>query len=1464
MGDEKPNSEEFYHEFLKKYDTISSPTELIKSKIFNTMRVITDVHSYKTANLIINYFVFTIQTIQLFCITMFPGDYGIWSIDSEFSRVGTIFSIFLRIIPFDCSFDQHCATIVFILFVNALIAVFFLLVYTYYKPYSPFTYSTLKWIPLLPLNISRIMVAPVISHLIYIIMNITVDRIGYLIIAILNVIASLICYTLNCIFSGSFPSFSPRFNSRWISFPYSPNLFYIALAAGLCESLSYISNDIGRLVIMIIVTVAALIRVIYCIVACPFIKLSSNIFFVAMNLIFFSNGITITIIQKMKTGSPYWVLIFCISIMPAFLISNIIVKRRLICLRSINERCISEKDFSYLENLQKQIATTAVCSSFNGDFSSLNWLYEHYKDDFQIVYLYSKFTVLFKERHKNLKQIVLHLKSFTNPNFYNKLCLCYLEMLYFMNCADPDEASEQSRSAVDDYLMTLNLFWTEILIGRKQRLISLSHVVNEKYLYCKALFRIFGNSLNKLENYKRFTSVSSIYLESVIPTEPQTLMTTIYLESKNNIPIISPDILFTPQQPNVTTSRSIPIEQVANDIKRKIYFLRLFILYYPYIFIFLVWILMILFFSKEQRNVHEIWSTEKYLLDSIYPIATSFFIQPLFPLFSYNILNNQNIQKFLENDILFLTKLTDIKTDMIYLMNMTLDAYPFLTMYIQNHPYPQTLQFILSHDYELFLYPDTSNDSRNLSFYMLIEVLSYYSSTFVLDKSKENFVEMYATNFSRYFTRNNLLMFNAVLTFLVNYPTLNNNVLQTHFKKTSFNFEIIASILLFLALVTQILSSFLMNYFICNFFDNLFAMPKVSITSLITKFGSLIWTDFIWSDNMESNLKYNMTQLSYQSAPKSYKYNIFNVYSFAICSFIIIIIFRCLYASTTFYSKTFLDNSIQNLINSSTVLSLPIYLSYVQHDALELLLIEELKLNPTDNYRANLYNNIFDTTTFIINDLYPFISNPNNFPQYLYSLFFMSSNNLTSDSIASQSITQILAFLVTTNLAFLHEVDNKKITDETIVTMTGASVSLFSKIVPFLMNHLYENNEENLERYSFISSIIIFVFIFALFVTLIFTHMVFGTSVNDPNFMISFLSTLPETVLASFKKGKTSFSTEGQVSLSSIFEKEDILQNIMIPIVLCDSMNNLIFINPNGLITLQIDELLTRFQDLLKKIKFPTQNLKFPPTEPTRLFEYCTLQSGEQKPIALYMTPVKKFSYAGHAVEYICTLQDRTQVENAINTMNIEANKIRILINQFVPYSIAESIVNSKDIRNLSLSTILCVNIFLRTQIPFTSNELSSIQVILNQLMREYPFFFFSCRSLQFFRILSSLNNSNIPLTEQASSAIYFSMKLINQIKVLSESINKQIDVHCGIHAPSILFSDLINDLPPIYDVFGSDISISEIIAMKCNVNKINITRDVCELIFGQTNFEIAFETEISLLNGQVIPVHVVTQQILE
>ena len=96
MGDEKPNSEEFYHEFLKKYDTISSPTELIKSKIFNTMRVITDVHSYKTANLIINYFVFTIQTIQLFCITMFPGDYGIWSIDSEFSRVGTIFSIFLR------------------------------------------------------------------------------------------------------------------------------------------------------------------------------------------------------------------------------------------------------------------------------------------------------------------------------------------------------------------------------------------------------------------------------------------------------------------------------------------------------------------------------------------------------------------------------------------------------------------------------------------------------------------------------------------------------------------------------------------------------------------------------------------------------------------------------------------------------------------------------------------------------------------------------------------------------------------------------------------------------------------------------------------------------------------------------------------------------------------------------------------------------------------------------------------------------------------------------------------------------------------------------------------------------------------------------------------------------------------------------------------------------------------------
>ncbi|OHS94867.1 hypothetical protein TRFO_10789 [Tritrichomonas foetus] len=1450
---------------LDNIDNILSPQKLFNSLFFRICRMIAEVHSYPTVLNLLDQIFYVIQVFQIMLLSLFSNSHGIWVKDPSTILYSDIINIIIRFLPFHSSHDAHSLAIIFIILLHATVIFYLIWTFLFYKPFTSCTYTTTKWLPILPFYLTKIMVIPCVCHFFWCVYNVRNGvAVGLLIISLINCVISIAGYITHNMINSCFPVFSSNHTAKWFNASYSFNLISILVSAALYETLEVIISKEGRLIIMTLLNLSTFVKLCYSGIYCPFTKIRSNFYFVYINIMNLINGLSITACDYLDYHFSVWLIVCISALIPLMFISKQIVKRRIIKLKTICDYCVDNVDFKPLQNLTKMSIVTAICTSFNGDFDALNWLMEYYPQDFSVITLYYKFVLLFPKQHHLLKQSITQMKPLCHLSIQNKIITCYFEYLYFINCSDPFEVDSFTSLAVDDYLMTLHLFWTEVLLGRKKRLLSLSQVVNEKYLYAQSFFHLFEHAYEKLENYERFRSISSLQLVSLVSKESEPIMNIIYRESKNSVPSAVQSILSKSNSIN-RYPRSLPIEQVAADIKKKTLLFRHLVMYYPFIFIVSVGIILTVFLFINCEKIPMIWDYEFSIIDIIYRLIVAYFLYPLIPLTQNGIYDSSMFKNYINENHLFNTNLTDVKNDLISIIDSAVEMFPQLYQNMKTHPFPEGKGELLTTKYSIYMYPKTSNTTKNVSFIMMLNYLTYIAKSHAQTFTEQEFIDIYSTNMSASITRSNIVLFNSALTFLYNYPPSVENIILNFFSKRACYFEISATILIFLAFVMQLCSGFLALYFIEAFFDNLFILPKVSISELIDKLGSRISTNFLFHEEIDSDLKYNLTQLSYQSAPKSFESLLSSFTLFSILTFLMAIIFRGLFIPGTYENQHLLKFSFKNLKMASPHLSLPIYFSVVQHDALELLLISKLGLEPPANYTQVLFNSINDTTHYIISDLYNYTIDADTFPPFLLRSFFLTPNLTIQDPIDSQTIPVIGAFMIATNLLFLEEFrNNQTFTPSTLNNMVASTISIMNKMIPALRDSLMNSIQSFIGEFRYTATIIVYIYFFLTLMTMVVVHYLAGTMLNDPDFVVSFLSTVPPNVLTNFTRGNNDFS-EGQTEVAPmIFENEDAFQFLVETVILCDSLNNVVAITPSGQAMLQLDEYLIKFTDLLSTLKISIDQLKLPPTEQFSQPCMAVFPSGEEKVLKIFITPVKKFIFNTQLIEYACTIEDITQKHNLIYNLNHEANKVRLLMTQYVPWPIADLFSRGENAQRIVVQKIICMNFYLKTPLPLTFHELSIVQAELNKLMKECSFLTYFGRSLQSFRVVSGIFNTSMPLPEQAARSVIFSMQLIEIIRHISENIHKPIDVHCGVHAPGPVCADEVSQNPPIFDVFGHSLTVSETVSMKCDVNKINITRDVYELIFGQSSFEIAFETEISLLNGAVMPIHMVTHVNLE
>ena len=82
----------------------------------------------------------------------------------------------------------------------------------------------------------------------------------------------------------------------------------------------------------------------------------------------------------------------------------------------------------------------------------------------------------------------------------------------------------------------------------------------------------------------------------------------------------------------------------------------------------------------------------------------------------------------------------------------------------------------------------------------------------------------------------------------------------------------------------------------------------------------------------------------------------------------------------------------------------------------------------------------------------------------------------------------------------------------------------------------------------------------------------------------------------------------------------------------------------------------------------------------------------------------------GKSIAYVVTLVDVAQRENLIAQINIEANKVKMLVTQLVPWSIAPNIVNGGEVQPAIIQKLTSMFFMIRSDGHINSSEIISIQ----------------------------------------------------------------------------------------------------------------------------------------------------------
>lgn len=1243
------------------------------------------------------------------------------------------------------------------------------------------------------------------------------------------------------------PVFVMGFGSTWVSTCMIP-AWYIFFNCIFMETVINCPFRIVKLIIIGLMAIMSIFQAIRVIIHVEFITLFTGISMLSLYVIV-SIMFIATCVGNILSVFDHSLYLILLIFIPVILITNLVISKRVDSLIYKFKQADDNQNPSLIKSFNSISFASSLCHALSLAGTNMNLFHhgmEKYPDSYRVAKTFARFIAATGRNEKKLINYILTELQKRASSYFDNVSLVIFYII-FRKSDDDGDGVHQFKIVVEDFLNNLHLFWTEVLLGRMERLASLAFNINTMFDKINSIHdQIKSQHLENndfIEEYNKFKSSVKIEVGPKNKMMSFEYMHQVILEDSNKL-FCKQQETVEYQQGNQHIHFNSGASMLQSMARTKMFIVQSLLYFIPIIFMYSMGVVYAIFTVQADFTIRKSWKIYQHLSSILNNIGAIYFLLPYKDESSFGCFNSTVFPKYVNDEKMFYkTKLNDMENDLKDLITSVQNELPII--------YTEMNSFYLSGLFdqspaEAIINTNNYSQKTNVSIIpfmniMFIRIMEYYQNHSYTNLLNDDLHIDFISSTS-YFMKNVDVLTNdldrivrAIVTDLFH----------------NFLYSAIISAILLLILGAFLLG--ILNMLYSMFFKPFIMLPKTAVAELLDDLGSRLSIPQV-IDKMPNEDKYHFRMLTSENPPFSYL-RISQMISFM---FLHIFISQLVIVVLFFPISVFVFNKIsityRDIGETQSTMMLPFYFFELGHYILDLEI--DKKYNNGENFEE-ITHILIDKIQFIYENISGSIGNKDYTPSYIDTNEFLNLQpcNITNPKEHVSkcfSIFEKSKFIsISTYNLFSNNIYEDPICNSLTDDIIGNILSITQSFLP-VFDDFFGKSSSQYDEQTFNTHLIIFAYFFLACAFILITNMYIPTIQISSNFSTAILSSIPSHLLSE-KASVIDVIKPKKIEVdmaSKILNTRSTFEILLDAIILVDSDDLIIAETPTTLNLLKLTKSIARmdFKEFMCNL-FHEDDIDFLYEDKTIRALTATLSDRTELIMVVTILNTSHFSYMGTQVSYACILHDITLRENMIKCMNQEANKLRMLSSQILPVPIADIVLSNSEFTQFLLAKTVIA--FIAIKHIKTKEQAERIHEILRSILAEDDALTFVGRSIQIFKVVAGLFTSMITVTEMTLKVVRFTFKFVEMMK---ES-GMDLDVQCGIHMSGPFLADLISDPNPYFDIYGPQMMLALIMVTVCPPNQVNITREVYDAIYDE-GFDVTFIDEIEMNTSESIRVY--------
>ena len=1072
-------------------------------------------------------------------------------------------------------------------------------------------------------------------------------------------------------------------------------------------------------------------------------------------------------------------------------------------------------------------------SNVYGNEQLFSWVLENYPDSFDVAWCYVKFACFYG---LDLTTPVQQLSKTKHKFWLSVFNFAYLDITFF---SDEELLEQHCINAKNEYKYNLMLFWTEVLLGRNERLMELVSVIYIKWIKVEALFERMGHGAH---NDKQFTSLISLKLQHgddkgyMISHDHQQQFDTLLFQEKSDRRDVDQD-----------TKRFGPIEV---HLRRYSVLLTAIVhcLRFLWFYVMIILVIVLGYKLRQYGTIVEKGISFFHSFSNITQEIGGIHLGMVLTPWVHTGLLGDDVLRYVVGPNRMFYWVSNAST---WVIGEGLD-------HLEEEIIPFT-EDLLTVSMKGLVSQSTNGNSFRIGEFGNLSVLVrlfLVKTRRILEKRPQHRDGDFSPEIEDFmnFSHHTFKVMNGFVNSTLE-ETYDQIVLATN--KFQWSMGVVNVILTLVIVLASLINCRAMKKYFNELMKPLFFIPNADISELRNRLGNTpiaAWK----SPEIPAHVKYNMHELAEMPRHSMstdqrllYRWILFNVVISFTCSFIIFnitAVLRGYYHEHAEGYKAFGYAVVfQNRLLQLSCLSIDLaYRSWYGFPK-----------NP----------NLLDDMDRILGDASWHMSNMQSeiaklSPIIDASIFDARTNRLTNDSFSAYPYYSRCSYLLGHLSVFYNYIrfTNESLTLEDLSILFTTTLVTLGDAIPELREAIFERY--NLHALGVATKVRIIWTVLISFMVLavlgVYIWIPFNGSLVNPVFQ-----TIPSRCVHEFNQY---LDLQDTSALQLASEIADEMLNSESTFSLLDDL--VLLVNKSNVVVkastrfssfLEIDQTIEgqEITEIFSQLTDEHVDIALPPVEDSK-FRFHTRLRSTTVELQAQFSPINDAMFGEDVIAYMVIFTDITKLEAMKLDLQNEINHVRMLVSQLVPEIAVKAVLENERFAPMMvqkmIATYVCFTEMKDLTTPWPFKEL---QKIVQETLACSKKLTFRGKSIQQFFVLSGLSENSLPLMDQAIESIKFSMELIRRVKEYQAKTNTQFNIGIGVHAIGPCFAELTSSIPPIFEVSAPNMVIPTLVANYCSQNQVNITRDVYILVIA-LGYSILFENEIQDFTGETLSVHYV------